>query len=199
MHYVRSLVMHHMGSVAYILGNQDKQAECYAAQQKDAQYMVKTLPHHPFGYSLYCRCCMNFQQMSAAKAFLGKGLAVAREVNDDASLAAMCYQRAVAVVLGGPSSSSPLVDFDCDEVLQLMAEGESARASVLSWFPAPWSQHVIDGEPDRSLLHQRLLPELAQRNNGAVLTPGGKLPVLTGLLYVTKPPSSIPAGAVLAE
>jgi hypothetical protein len=37
MHYVRGLVFHHMGAVYHLLGNREKQAEVYQAQQRDMQ------------------------------------------------------------------------------------------------------------------------------------------------------------------
>jgi hypothetical protein len=52
-----------------------------------------------------------------------------------------------------------------------------------------------DGEPDRSLVLEKLLPEL-ERRTGAPLPAEGSVPALAGLLYVTRPPSSVPAGAV---
>lgn len=109
MHYVRGLVMHHMAAVYHILGNRDKQAECYIAQQKDMQYMCKALPHHPLSYSLFARCAMNNQQMGVAAAFLEKGLAEAEAAGHDASVCMMSFQRAAALLLGG-SGEAGMVD-----------------------------------------------------------------------------------------
>lgn len=106
MHYVRGLVMHHMAAVYHILGNRDKQAECYIAQQKDMQYMCKALPKHPLSYSLFARCAMNNQQMGIAAAFLDRGLAVAEVLGDDAGVCQMSFQWAAALLLGGAGELS---------------------------------------------------------------------------------------------
>lgn len=106
MHYVRGLVMHHMGAVYHILANREKQAECYIAQQKDMQYMCKALPDHPLSYSLFARCAMNNQQMNVAAAFLNKGLAIAETAGHDAAVCIMSFQRAAALLLGGSGESA---------------------------------------------------------------------------------------------
>lgn len=152
--------------------------------------MCKALPNHPLGYSLFARCAMNGQQMQVAEAFLSKGLAVAKAVNADTSIATMSFQRAAAVVLGG---AGPRID--AGEVQELLQQGEQAREAVLSWFPAPWKAAAEDGEPDRSLVLQKLLPEF-ERRSGAALPSEGQVDAMTGLLYVTRPAASIPAGAV---
>lgn len=79
-----------------------------------------------------------------------------------------------------------------------MERGEAARESLLSWWPPSWAAAAMDGEPDRSLLTGRLVPELAKRGAGQ-LAPGGVVQVLGGLLYVTKPPTSIVPGALVAH
>jgi hypothetical protein len=193
MHYVRGLVMHHMATVCHVLGEREKQAAAYASEQKDMQLMVKALPQHPLGYSLFARCAMNAQQMGAAAAFLSRGLDVAEAVGHDGARAVMSFQRAAALLLGGGGSS-----FDAAEVQRLLADGEAARQAVLSWWPPAWAAHAPDGDPDRSLVTQRLLPEWERRvGGGAPLPADGEAVALAGLLYVTKAPSAIPPGALV--
>eukprot|EP00775_Hariotina_reticulata_P013201 gene13201-13332_t len=192
MHYVRGLVFHHMGAVYHLLGHREKQAEVYHAQQRDMQFMCKCLPQHPLGYSLFSRCAMNHQQMAVAAAFLDKGLAKAEAARHDAATALMSYQRAATLLLGG---AGPVVD--AAVVQQLLKQGEAARESVLSWFPEAWKAHASDGEPDRTLVLQKLLPELERRREGQQLPQSGEVEAVMGLLYVTKTPSSIPPGALM--
>lgn len=191
MHYIRGLVAHHMAAVAHILGQREKQAECYMAQQKDMQFMCKALPQHPLSYSLFARCAMNNQQMSVAAAFLDKGLACAQAAKHDAMVCMMSYQRAAALLLGGAGKA-----LDAAEVQQLLKQGDEARESVLAWFPEVWRAHAADGEPDRTLVLQKLLPECEKRH-GQQLPLEGEVEALHGLLYVTKAPSSIPPGALV--
>ncbi len=154
---------------------------------------VGCLPDHPLGYSLYTRTCMTFQHMAAAAAFLTRGLRVARAANDDAGIAAMSFQLAAAAVLGGRGH-----EFEASEVLGLMADGEEAREKLLGWWPQRWASSAMDGEPDRTLLITRLLPEVEKRS-GSRLEAGAKLPALEGLLYVTAPPTSLPPGALVQQ
>eukprot|EP00882_Tetradesmus_deserticola_P021047 GHRQ01022765.1.p1 GENE.GHRQ01022765.1~~GHRQ01022765.1.p1 ORF type:complete len:205 (+),score=89.53 GHRQ01022765.1:158-772(+) len=191
MHYVRGLVAHHMAAVHHLLGQREQQAECYMAQQKDMQAMCKALPQHPLGYSLFARCCMNNQQMGVAAAFLERGLAAARAAGHDAAVCQLSFQRAAALLLGGAGKT-----VDAAVVQQLMQQGEAARESLLRWWPERWRAHAADGEPDRTLVLQKLLPELEKRQ-GQPLPAEGDVEVLHGLLYVTKAPSAIPPGALV--
>lgn len=77
----------------------------------------------------------------------------------------------------------------------LLSKGEAARESLLSWFPHVWAPQAQDGEPDRTLVLQRLLPEIEKRM-GEPLPAEGQINSLHGLLYVTKSPNSIPPGAL---
>jgi hypothetical protein len=191
MHYVRGLVAHHMAAVHHLLGQQEKQAECYMAQQKDMQSMCKALPQHPLGYSLFARCCMNNQQMGVAAAFLERGLAAAQAIGHDAAMCQMSFQRAGALLLGGAGKT-----VDAAVIQQLIQQGEEARVSLLSWWPESWRAHAADGEPDRTLVLQKLLPEFEKRH-GQQLPGEGEVEALHGLLYVTKAPSAIPPGALV--
>lgn len=154
------------------------------------QYLVKALPDHPLGYSLFARCTMNGQQMNVAQMFLAKGLQVARAVSADTSIATMSYQRAAALLLGG---AGPRVD--AGEVQELLQEGQRAREAVLGWFPAPWAAAAEDGDPDRRLLLTKLLPEL-ERRSGAPLPTEGQVDAMVGVLYVTRSDAGVPAGAL---
>lgn len=80
-------------------------------------------------------------------------------------------------------------------VQDLLAKGEAARDSLLSWFPVAWNAHAQDGEPDRTLVLQKLLPEFEKRK-GHPLPAEGEIDSLQGLLYVTKSPNAIPPGAL---
>jgi hypothetical protein len=191
MHYVRGLVAHHMAAVHHLLGQRERQAECYMAQQKDMQSMCKALPQHPLGYSLFARCCMNNQQMGVAAAFLDRGLAAAQAVGHDAGVCQMSFQRAGALLLVGAGNT-----VDAAVVQQLIQQGEEARVSLLSWWPESWVAHAADGEPDRTLVLQKLLPEFEKRQ-GQGLPAEGEVEALHGLLYVTKAPSAIPPGALV--
>lgn len=191
MHYVRGLVAHHMAAVHHLLGQQQQQAECYLAQQKDMQSMCKALPDHPLGYSLFARCCMNNQQMGVAAAFLERGLAAAAAVGHDAGLCQMSFQRAGALLLGGAGKT-----VDAGVVQQLIQQGEEARVLLLSWWPEGWRAHAADGEPDRTLVLQKLLPEFEKRQ-GVEFPASGEVEALHGLLYVTKAPAAIPPGALV--
>lgn len=152
--------------------------------------MVKALPDHPLGYSLFARCAMNGQQMSVAQAFLAKGLEVARAAGADTSIATMAYQRAAALLLGG---GGPRID--AGELQALLQEGEDAREAVLGWFPKPWEAAAEDGDPDRRLVLTKLLPEFEKRSGG-VVPAEGQVDAIGGVLYVTRPDAAIPAGAV---
>lgn len=154
------------------------------------QFMCKALPDHPLGYSLFARCAMNGQQMQVAQAFLSKGLQIARAVQADTSIATMSYQRAGALLLGG---AGPRIE--SQDVQELLQEGEQAREAVLGWFPEPWRAAAEDGDPDRSLVLQKLLPEF-ERRTGAPLPAAGQVDAMVGLLYVTRPAAAVPAGAV---
>ncbi|KAF8070894.1 hypothetical protein HT031_000975 [Scenedesmus sp. PABB004] len=189
MHYVRGLVEHHMGAVCHLLGDTQRQAACYAAQQKDMAAMAACLPGHALGYSLFARCAMNNQAMPLAAAFLERGLAAAAAARHDAATATMAFQRAAALLLGGGGPA-----LDAGEVRALLSDGEAARGAVLAWFPAPWRPHAADGEPDRSLV-QKLLAEWEKRH-GSPLPDAGEAEALSGLLYVTKAPSTLPPGAL---
>jgi hypothetical protein len=129
--------------------------------------------------------------MAMAAAFLQRGLAAAAAARADTGTAVMSFQRAAALLLGGEGQDS----VDAGQVQALLQEGEAAREAVLAWFPAPWAAAAEDGEPDRSLVLRKLLPEF-ERRTGGPLPQAGDVPALSGLLYVTRPPSSIPAGAV---
>lgn len=159
-------------------------------QQKDMQYLVKALPDHPLGYSLFSRCAMNGQQMKVAQMFLQKGLEVAQAVGADTSIATMSYQRAAALLLGGGGPQ-----FKSGEVQKLLQEGEKAREAVLGWFPGPWKAAAEDGDPDRRLVLEKLLPELETRT-GAPLPEAGEVDAMLGILYVTRPDAAVPAGAI---
>jgi len=50
MHFVRQLVMNHMGGVCHVLGNKQRHAECMVAAQHDHRLMVKALPEVAMGY-----------------------------------------------------------------------------------------------------------------------------------------------------
>ncbi len=50
MHFVRQMVMNHMGGVCHILGNKQRHAECMVAAQHDHRLMVKALPDSAMGY-----------------------------------------------------------------------------------------------------------------------------------------------------
>ena len=127
-----------------------------------------------------------------AAALLTKGLTVASEVNDDSYSCVMSYQKAASLLLGGSGE-----EFDAEELQQLLHQGEAMRESVLSWFPELWRPVAVDGEPDRTLVLEKLVPEWEKRNEGRGLREvKGKVGALQGLLYVTKAPSSIPPGAV---
>jgi hypothetical protein len=81
-------------------------------------------------------------------------------------------------------------------VLELMQRGEAARAKLLGWWPEPWRGAAMDGDPDRTLISSRLLGELAKQGAGE-LVPGASVAALQGLLYVTKPPSTVAPGALI--
>jgi len=83
-------------------------------------------------------------------------------------------------------------------VQRSLQEGESARSSLLSWFPEAWVAGAMDGEPDRTLLQSRLVEELSKQSAGS-LEAGAKLTPLKHLLYVSKPPTSIAPGALVAD
>lgn len=152
--------------------------------------MCKALPDHPLGYSLFSRCAMNGQQMKVAQMFLLKGLEVAQAVGADTSIATMSYQRAAALLLGG---GGPRVD--AGEVQKLLQDGERARDAVLGWFPERWKAAAEDGDPDRRLVLQKLLPELEKRA-GAPLPEEGDVDAMLSILYVTRPDAAVPAGAL---
>jgi hypothetical protein len=123
-----------------------------------------------------------------------------------------------AQVLGGSTSSSsgggggdregagPAADagaeapaaaevFDCSEVIELQRRGEAAAASVASWWPAAWPDAMPRGEPDRTVLAEKLIP-MAEEKSGVKFAEGEKIPVLQGVLYVTRAPTSVPPGAL---
>jgi hypothetical protein len=80
--------------------------------------------------------------------------------------------------------------------MSLRAEGDAAVAAVASWWPAGWDDYRPEGEPDRSVLTQKLIP-MAEERAGRKLEEGaGRLPALEGVLYVTRAPSSVPPGAL---
>eukprot|EP00879_Flechtneria_rotunda_P012289 GHRR01012835.1.p1 GENE.GHRR01012835.1~~GHRR01012835.1.p1 ORF type:complete len:201 (+),score=94.46 GHRR01012835.1:1252-1854(+) len=191
MHYVQGLVTQHMAAVHHLLENNTQQAECYAAQQKDMQCMCKTLPQHPLGYTLFARCAMNAQQMSLAAAFLQKGLLFAQATNDDTGQAIMPYQQAAALLLGGVGKT-----FHAAAVQQLLQQGAAAVESVLRWFPDVWNAHAVDGEPDKTLVLQKLLPAWEERHGGPLPAEGGA-EALQGLLYVIESPTLLPPGALM--
>jgi hypothetical protein len=122
-------------------------------------------------------------------------LTVAAEVNDDSYSCLMSFQKAAALLLGGAGET-----FDAEELQQLLEKGEEMRESVLRWFPEPWRPVAVDGEPDRTLVVDKLVPEWGKRNAteglGGLMEAKGNVGALQGLLYVTKAPSSIPPGAV---
>ncbi len=176
-------------------------------------------PNRSPNRSLWGRSAMGLQQMGVAAAVLSRGLDVAKATKDDGWEAALSYQLAVARVLGGaaPGSSSsgggdaaaaagseaagseageaPVADFDASEVLALQARGDAAVASVDRWWPAGWESHKPAGEPDRSVLAEKLLP-LAEERSGLKVVEGARVPALQGVLYVTRAPTSVPPGAV---
>jgi hypothetical protein len=192
MHYIRSRVMQCMADVYYLTGNKQKHAECFAAIQKDAQYMAKVAPGNPVGYSLYARQAMNLQLMPLAVALLTKGLTVAAEVNDDCYTCAMACQKAAAMLLGGAGE-----EVEAAELQQLLQLGAEKRDSVESWFPAEIAEMAVAGEPDRTLVLEKLIPEWEKRQGGQKLAEtSGRVPALQGLLYVTRAPNSIPPGAL---
>jgi hypothetical protein len=154
------------------------------------QYMCKALPDHPLGYSLFARCAMNGQQMKVAQMFLSRGLEAAQAVGADTSIATMSYQRAAALLLGG---GGPRVD--AGEVQRLLQSGQRARDAVLGWFPETWKAAAEDGDPDRRLVLQKLLPEFEKRT-GAPLPDEGEVDAMLGILYVTRPDAAVPAGAL---
>jgi hypothetical protein len=117
-------------------------------------------------------------------------LQVAKDVGADTSIATMSYQRVAALLLGG---AGPRID--AGEVQTLLEEGERARESVLGWFPKPWIAAAEDGDPDRRLVLQKLLPEFEKRA-GAALPATGGVDAMLGILYVTRPDAAVPAGAV---
>ncbi|GBF93521.1 hypothetical protein Rsub_06654 [Raphidocelis subcapitata] len=107
MHFVRQMVMNQMGAVCHLLGNKTRHAECVVAAQHDHRAMVRALPDHALGYSLWARSAMGLQQAGVAAAVLARGLEAARAARDDAWEAAMCYQLAVAKILGGGAAAAP--------------------------------------------------------------------------------------------
>lgn len=232
MHFVRQLVMNHMGSVCHLLGNKERHAECCVAAQHDHRLMVKALPDVAMGYSLWGRSAMGLQQVGVAGAVLERGLAAAAAAKDDAWEAALCYQLAVSRVLGSGGAAAteagggsggeakegggsggeeakkegegkeegakeqPEATFDASEVLALRARGDAAVESVARWWPAAWEGQRPQGEPDRSVLTDKLIPMAEERAGGQKVEEGAHLPALRGVLYVTRAPTSVPPGAV---
>ncbi|KAI8465990.1 MAG: hypothetical protein J3K34DRAFT_74041 [Monoraphidium minutum] len=216
MHFVRQMVMGQMGAVAHIMGDKNRHAECCVAAQHDHRLMVKALPEMAGGYSLWARSAMGFQQMGVAAAVLQKGLDAAAAARDDAREAALAYQMAVAKMLGGGGggggggaaggeegggggegggAAAAVEVFSCDEVLELQRRGAAAAASVAAWWPAPWAEQLPTGDPDRTVLAEKLVP-MAEEKSGVKFATGASMPVLQGVLYVTRAPSSVPPGAL---
>lgn len=77
-----------------------------------------------------------------------------------------------------------------------MQRGETARISLMRWWPAVWAPAALAGDPDRSLLATRLSAELDKQDAGT-LEAGAQLKALKNLLYVTKPPTTIAPGALV--
>ncbi len=54
---------------------------------QDQLVLLKLVPGSPCAFVLYCRSCLQFQQYKAAHIFSGKGIVIARALEDDAHLA----------------------------------------------------------------------------------------------------------------
>jgi len=163
---------------------------------------------------MWGRSAMGLQQMGVAAAVLSRGLDVARASKDDSWEAYLCYQLAVARILGGSApaaaataggaagaaadtadAADAAATFDASEVLELQRRGDAALESVARWWPSGWADLRPEGEPDRSVLAQRLIP-LVEERGGARVEAGARLPALQGVLYVTRAPTTLPPGAL---
>jgi hypothetical protein len=94
------------------------------------------------------------------------------------------------------AAEAPAAEFDAAEVLRLQEEGDAAVAAVKGWWPAGWDDYRPEGEPDRTVLAEKLLPMVAERCGTSVAPGAGRLPALTGVLYVTRAPTTVAPGAV---
>lgn len=127
-------------------------------------------------------------------------MAVAKVLGSDSGAAAA----APAAAEGGAdaagdgdaaAAAAPLATFSCDDVIELQRRGDAACALVKSWWPAPWESQMPQGEPDRTVLAEKIIP-LAEEKAGAKFAAGKSLPTLQGVLYVTRRPDAVPPGAL---
>jgi trimeric autotransporter adhesin len=252
MHWARGRVLATMADVSLAVQEQEQQEQeeqggalpsagndgtrratmLLAAAQRDALGMASSLPAHPSAYSLFAALAMRGQQFQAAVPFLRRGLAVARACRDDAAQARMCFQLAAALLLGGggvsPTDPSKPQPVSLADVLALCDAGDAAAEQCAAWWPhGAFGPCPGDGEPERSVVWQKLLPAVAAREgvaaSAAFAAPteegGGDneeaeaaaaalarflaeteaIEPLQGLAWVSPPPRAVPPGAVLVE
>lgn len=190
MHFIRAVVIEHMGHVSHLLGNKDKHIECLVAQQQDFLQMIKCMPANPLSYVLHAKSCLQFQQMKLACAFLKKGMAVAESLGDDYHLSHMCYQLALAKLHGGEGSMVVM-----DDILELQQRGEACRQQACAWMPDSWDK-AMEATLEKTAV-ETALQKIAERDVREP-GPGTEVEALTAL-YVTRPPEALPPGALINQ
>jgi hypothetical protein len=100
---------------------------------------------------------MMFQAMPAALAFIKRGLQRCQDAGDDFHAYQLHFMAAVCVVMGGDGAR-----FKPAAVSELMAKGEAALQSFLSWAPEFWHEGATSNS-HKALVQGKLLPAIAQR------------------------------------